>query len=297
MGDLLQILQRTGVKATATFYAGGVATDSATQVKVDVVRPDGTLLVTQANASDEAGAGIYGYQLAPQDAPTLLRLDWSGTIGGVAMTVSTWVEVLGALLFTIPALRALKVGGDTLFADATAWPDADLMDARAAVLDEFTQILGFSPVPRHARAVVDGDGSASVLLPHLLTHGLLSVTVNGAAQSIAGYTLRPAGILEATSGYALSGTFTVGRQNIAVEYLHGWPRVMGDGSNVAMVVAAMRLDPGISSTASSMTTPDGVSYTFDAAGQVTQAGTVRHFGVPKVDSWLNRWSQAGLAVA
>jgi hypothetical protein len=64
-----------------------------------------------------------------------------------------------------------------------------------------------------------------------------------------------------------------------------------------MLRAAMRLDPGISSAATNVTTPDGVSYSFDPAGQVTQAGIVRHFGVPAIDSWLNRWSQAGFAVA
>jgi hypothetical protein len=299
MADLLQILHHTGVKARVTLYADGVATDSATQVKVDVVRPDGTLLVTQANATDEAGDGVYGYQLAPQADPTLLRLDWSGTVGGVALTVSTWVEILGAHLFTIPELRALKVASGQPFAltSTPLFTDAQLMDARAATLDEFEQILGFSPVPRFAREVVDGDGLWSVILPHLHCHRLLSVTVGGVAQSVASYTLRASGILESTSNYVASGTFTTGRQNVICEYVHGWPRVQGDGGNVAILRAAMRLQPGLGSTASQVVTPDGTSYSYDPAGQVTQAGTVRHFGVPAIDSWLNRWSQAGLAVA
>jgi len=206
--------------------------------------------------------------------------------------------VLGSHLFNIADLRALRVAGSTPFS-LTATPlftDAQIMDARAATLDEFEQILGFSPVPRFARSVVDGDGLWSVVLPHLKTHRLLSVAVNGAVQQVSSYTLRRSGILEATSGYVASGTFTAGRQNVAVEYVHGEPRVMGDGGNVAMMYAAAQLLPSGFSSATTVSTPDGVSYTYEPS-EMGREGFVRHTGIRPVDRWLNRHSQSGLAVA
>ena len=300
MADLLQIQKGTGARPRVTYYANGVASDLDAGVPaVTITRLDGTTIASGTVTKVAATTGIYEFTLGAQAECTYLTVTWAGPIGGVTETLTTYVEVLGSHLFNIADLRALRVAGSTPFS-LTATPlftDAQIMDARAATLDEFEQILGFSPVPRFARSVVDGDGLWSVVLPHLKTHRLLSVAVNGAVQQVSSYTLRRSGILEATSGYVASGTFTAGRQNVAVEYVHGEPRVMGDGGNVAMLRAAMRLDPGLSSTASSVTTPDGVSYSFDPAGQVTRGGTVRHFGVPVIDSWLNRWSQVGLAVA
>jgi hypothetical protein len=298
MSDLLQILQRTGVKATATFSVDGVATDSGTQVKVDVVKPDGTLLVTQANATDEAGAGVYGYQLDPQADPTRLRLEWSGTIGGVAMTIPTWVEVLGGHLFGIGELRAFKVNGEQPFA-ATASPlftDDQLSDTRAAVLDEFTTILGFSPVPRHYREVLDGDGTGTLLLAELHAHRLLSVAVGGVAQSAGGYTLKRSGVLHASSNYAASGAFAAGVGNVAVEYVAGWQRVEGIGRHVAMTMAAAELLPDGLSNAVSVTTPDGISYSYEPS-EVGRGGYQRWTGIRKLDRWLNLHSQSGIAVA
>lgn len=288
------VLQGTTATLEARFYADGVLADDGTPT-IGITRADGSTLVASGTATTSGGTGIRRYALAAQAELNLLKATWTGA----TQTVVTYVEVVGAHLFTLADLRALRIAGSTPFSTSATplFTDTQIMDARAATLDEFEQILQFAPVPRFARSMVDGDGLWSVVLPHLKCHRLISVTVNGVAQSIGNYTLRRSGVLEATSGYVASGTFTTGRQNVAAEYVHGWERVMGDGGNMAMLRAAMRLDPGMSSTASSVTTPDGVSYSFDPAGQVTRGGTVRHFGVPAMDSWLNRWSQAGLAVA
>jgi len=299
-----QILKGTSVTVTETFSVDGTPTDLDSGVPTIVAKfPDGSALTPAPVASGAwtgRTVGQYRIVLDPQSEVTVLDpIAWTGNIGGKIQVLYSRVEWVGGLLFTLSDLRGLKVAGSTPFS-TTATPlftDQQIMDARAATLDEFEQILGFSPVPRHARSAVDGDGLWSVLLPHLKTHRLISVTVNGAAQQVGSYTLRRSGILEATSNYVASGTFTAGRQNVVVEYVHGEPRVMGDGGNVAMLRAAMRLDPGISSTASSVTTPDGVSYSYDPAGQITRGGVTRHFGVPAIDSWLQRWSQAELAVA
>jgi hypothetical protein len=297
MADLLQILHRTGVKARVTLYADGVATDSATQVKVDVVRPDGTLLVTQANATDEAGDGVYGYQLAPQADPTLLRLDWSGTVGGVALTVSTWVEVLGGLLFTLPELRALKVANGFPFA-LTATPlftDAQLMDTRAATLEEMTEVLGFSPVPRFVREVHSVDRSGTVILKELLATRVLSVSVAGVAQSAADYAISDGGVLLPVSNYAASPWASYGYGNVAVEYVAGWERVKGIGGHIAMIWTAAQLNPSGFSSATTVTVGDA-TYTYEPS-ETGRGGFERHTGIREADRWFRLHSQRGVAVA
>jgi hypothetical protein len=286
----------TGTSATLsqTFQVNGVPSDLDSGVPVvTLVRPDGTAGPASGtvNHVGSAGSGTYSFVVAKQDDPIWFDVTWAGTIGGQPQILGSRVEWVGQPLFTIPAMRALKVAGGTPFS-LTATPlvsDQQIMDARTATLDEFQQILGFSPVPRFYRETHDGDGSGCVVLGELEVTDLVSVTINGQAQAVGDYTLRPEGELVATSNYTASGSFAQGPQNVVVEYVAGWRLVMGDGSNIAMLRAAMRLDPGISSAASSVTTPDGVSYSFDPAGQVTQAGTVRHFGIPAIDSWLNRW--------
>jgi hypothetical protein len=298
VADLLQVLRGTSATVTVTFQVNGVGQNLDSGLPaITLTRPDGTAGPASGTVTS-LGAGAYSFVIAAQAEVTWLDYTAVGTVGGQPQTLRGRVEWLGATLFDIAEIRALSIGGDTPFTSSVTWPDAKLHEARSATLDEFEHFLGFSPVPRFAREIVDGDGSWYLLVPHLKAHRLLSVTVNGVAQQVSSYTLKPSGVLAATSGYTASGTFTAGVANVAVEYAHGSERVMGDGGNVAMLRAAMRLQPGISSTARSITTPDGVTYDLgDMAGQVTRAGTTRRFGVPAIDSWLQEWSQAGLAVA
>ena len=295
MADLLQFKRLTSAVLLQTFKSGTTPTDLDSGLPtITITKPDGTTIAP--GTISHPSTGTYSFTLAGQPDPTKLDVTWTGTVGGQPQTLESKVEILGWDLFTIGELRALQIGGDTPFESQTTWPDSKLHEARAATLDEFTQILGFPPVPRFYREVHSIGPSGALLLDQLKATRLLSVTVAGVAQSTSGFYLDGVAVLP-VSNYAASSWSSYGYGVAVVEYVAGWPRPMGDGSNVAMLRAAMRLQPGISSTATAVTTPDGVSYSFDAAGQVTQAGTVRHFGVPALDSWLNRWSQPRLAVA
>ncbi|HEY3261852.1 MAG TPA: hypothetical protein VGJ95_16570, partial [Pseudonocardiaceae bacterium] len=162
-----------------------------------------------------------------------------------------------------------------------------IMDARAATLDEFQRILDWSPVPRFAREFHDG-GRSWLRLRNTKAARLLSVTVDGAAQTVSGYTLRPSGLLE--------GTFASGSQNIAVEYVHGASQIPGDGARQAMLYAAAELNPSVFSSGTTVTTPDGVSVTYEPS-EMGRSGYQRHTGIRSVDRYLNRWSDIGLVVA
>jgi hypothetical protein len=300
-----QVLKGTSITVTETFSVDGTPTDLDSGVPTVVAKfPDGSALTPAPVASGSwtgRTTGQYRIVLDGQAEVTYLDpITWTGAIGGKTEVLYSRVEWIGGLLFALSDLRGLRVGDEYPFATTAtpAFTNQQLMDARAATLDEFEHFLGYSPVPRHARAVLDGDGSATLLVPHLKAHRLLAVSVNGTAQSLASYTLRPSGVLEATSSYTPSGSFTAGRQNVAVEYVHGEQRVMGDGGLAAMLRVTQRLLPGFSSAARSVTTPDGVTYDLgDMAGQVTRGGTTRRFGIPAIDSWLQEWQQSGLAVA
>jgi hypothetical protein len=303
VADLLQFKRLTSATITQTFTVDGSPLDLDSGVPVvTITRPDGTTIPSGTVSNSWAGpparsTGQYRFVLAGQPNETLLTVTWTGTIGGQSQTLQNTIEVVGADLFTISALRAMKVSGGTPFSSSVTWPDTVLADTRAEVLEEFTDILGFSPVPRFHRQVCSVGYGGQVILDGLLAHRVLSVSVAGVAQVAANYFVAPGGVLLPVSSYAAAPWAHSGYGNVVVEYVAGWDRVKGDGSDVAMLRAAMKLIPGLGSTANQVTTPDGASYSFDPAGQVTRAGNVRHYGVPAIDAWLNRHSMGGVAVA
>jgi len=297
-GELTQILVDTPSRPRGKFYSAGalVDLDAAALPTVTLTRPDGTPGPAAADIT-RVSQGVYDFRLVAADVadPVVYDVAWSGSIGGQPTTITTQVEAVGEFLFNLSDLRGLRVGNGTPFA-ATAVPnftDEQLHEARTATLEEFTRILGFSPVPRFAREVHDGDGCDRLALDEREATKLLAVTVDGAVQNLGGWTLQESGILRTTSAFRPAGYIRGGIANVAVEYVHGWQRVEGDGGIIGMARAAMRLIPGLADAASSVTTPDGTSISFDPAGQVTRAGQIRHFGIAAIDSWLNRWTQAG----
>ena len=301
MADLLQFLVRTPVTPKAKFYSGGALTDldgpAGGTCTVTLTKPDGTPGPASGTVT-HVSTGIYSFVLDGPADPTVYDIAWSGQIGSRPVTQTTQAEAVGELLFTLPALRALKVASGAPFASDTTWPDEKLMEARAVVTDEFRAILGFHPVPRHCRETKDGGGHPSVILtdPGLKASKLLSVTIDGAVKDVAAYTLKPSGILLSTSGYRSSDVFPDGVANVTVEYVSGWKRVEGEGSHAAMVMAAKHLDPSGFSNAQTVTTPDGMSYSYEPS-ETGRGGFQRHTGIRDLDRWLNRHGGPATAVA
>ena len=290
----------TTFRPRVTFYSGGTATDLDSGVPVvDVTRPDGTAISSPVLnvAKVAATTGVYEITNLPAQAnPTILRIDWAGVVGALIQTQTTWIEIAGEHLFSVAAFRAMRVAGGQPFA-LTAIPlisDTDIMDARAAILDEMTQILGFSPVPRFAREHLDSHGDNQLLLvdPGIeAQHPPLSVTVNGATQAVGGYSLGSDGILETASGYTFGGAFTSGRRNIVVEYVHGTARPPGNGSQVAMLWAAAQLNPSGFSSATTVSLPTGETYSYEPS-ETGRNGFQRFTGIREVDRWLHRWRRS-----
>jgi hypothetical protein len=282
---------QTGFTATieGRFYADGVLTDDGTPT-IGVTKADGTVLVASGTATNSGGTGVRRYALPAQPEVNLLKATWTGA----TQTVVTWVEIIGDILFTLAALRAVKVAGGTPFASTTDFPTQTLLDRRAEVTDDFEQRCGWSFVPRFTREVINGGGRCELLLEQRNATKLLSVTINGVAQSLAGFTLDRAGIVYATTNFLPTGWFRWGVNNVVVEYVRGWDRPQAAISSAALARAAMLLLPSqAGSTVSSWTTPDGTTYSYDQAGQTFAGGGVRHYGVPGIDSVLNQYSATG----
>lgn len=301
MAEVLQVLKATSAQPRGLFYADGALVDLDAAVPVvTLTKPDGTAGPASGTVT-RITTGTYAFTLTAASTAelTVYSVNWTGNVGGLAQTITTSVEVVGDYLFTLAALRAVKVGGTAAFTDTTAYPAQLLIDRRAEVTDDFAARCGWSFTPRFARETRDGDGSGCVVLGHLKASKLLSVTVGGTARSLTGYSLRPSGVLEAVSGYQPVGFFTPGRQNIVVEYVHGDDIPPPAVSTAALARAAMLLLPGQGSTVSSWTTPDGTTYSYDQAGQRFAGGGTRHYGVPAIDSVLNdpAYSAGALAVA
>ena len=301
----IQALRGTSVTVTETFSNEDGPIDLDSGVPTVVAKfPDGTALTPAPVASGAWSGrttGQYRIVLDPQAEVTYLDpITWTGTIGGKTQTLYSRVEWVGGLLFNLSDLRGLKVGNGYPFASDTTWPVAKLMEARVAVAEELRTILGFHPVPRFCRETKDGDGRASIVLtdPGLKAHrdGLLSVTIDGFAKTVTDYTLKPSGILLATSGYRASGYFPDGIANVTVEYVSGWPHVVGEGRLWSLVWAAKYLDPSGFSNAQTITTPDGVTMSYEPS-EVGRSGFQRWTGVRDLDRWLNRHAGGGVAVA
>jgi len=302
VGDLLQVLVDTSTTITETFSVDGapIDVDSGTPT-VTATYPSGTALTPAPTVSGSwtgRTTGQYRFVLDAQPEVTWLDYEMTGVIGGKTQKLKGRVEWIGASLFTVSDLRGFRVGNDYPFA-TTATPlftNEQIMQVRTAALDEVETILGFSPVPRYRRRVFNGDGSTCLILPDLMAHKLLAVTVNGTAQALSGYDLTDASVLEAVSSYSYGTAFTFGRRNVVVEYAAGWERVRGLGRDVALVLAASELLPDGLSNAVSVTPPDGISYSYEPS-ETGRGGYQRHTGIRKLDRWLNRHSQQGLAVA
>jgi hypothetical protein len=293
MADLQQILAGTSLTVTETFHIDGTPSNTdAAEPTLTLYRPDGTAYTPVPDVLDTwAGppartTGQYRFVMPRQVTPYKLKYHLDGVVGGEPQTLKGWVEWIGASLFTIAAFRALRVANGTPFAlgQTPLYSDAQIRDERTAVLDEFTDALGFSPVPRFARETHDADGGAIVLYEHKPLR-LLSVTVAGTSQAVGGYYLHPAGILRPATNYQPGPAIPYGIGNVTVEYVAGWERPRGKGSDMAMLLAAKYLNPSGFTSATSVSLPDGSTYSYEPS-ETGRGGYIRPTGFRDVDRWL-----------
>jgi hypothetical protein len=160
--DATHILRGTPATISVTWY-GGSDTDTGAAdpgvVTATITAADGTAVVTNA-ATNGTGTAARTLDLTAEQTADLDLWDVAWTSPTVG-TVTTQVEIVGALLFTIPEARAFDKGQ---LGDSTKYPDAAIAATRARILDEFERICRTAFVPRYRRLILDGEGGRQLRL-------------------------------------------------------------------------------------------------------------------------------------
>lgn len=280
--SLVRVLRTAQVVLTHVFYVDETPTDAVGAVTYSVKRLDGTV-VASGNASGPAPTGTYSLTVPAQSVLDTLTVDWTGTVGGAAVTARDIIEVVGGYIFGLAEARARPPALSLI--DYTT---ATLAQRRIGVETECEEICGQAFVPRFARVVYTLDTAsrgntlaAKLTLPHINVRTVRSVTVSGTAQSLTGVTVSASGVLR---GIVWAGvdTGTV----IAVEYEHGMDYPPEDLKDAAMLRLRSRLssgNTGVPQRALSFSVADGGVYRLS-----TPSG--KKTGIPDVDAAYERWT-------
>ncbi len=273
----------TAPTLTATFDADPGATT------VTITRGDGSALVKDAPASGTAEARSLALTRQQTAAPDRLTATWQPSAAGVA-PVEQAIEIVGDDLFTIAEARAARFhaagppDGAPPLADATKFPDARLIEARDRIADAFEAIAGMPFFPRYRREVLDGDGTAELLVP---TPALLAVRAVELRRGAAWEALDPATVLADPAGACIlrtAGAFPAGRRNVRLAYEHGHPAVPAPIRRAALRLLMAEVVPsGLPDRAVTQVVGQNV-YRLAVAGE-----RGAWFGIPEVDATLRQY--------
>lgn len=280
----VRILATTLVTLTHTFTADEQPTDAAGVVTVTVKRLDGSAVASGTASHD--GVGIYSYPVTRAVLDTL-TVDWSGTVGGSAVTVRDIVEVCGGFHFGLSEARSeLSVPASVTTAQLAA--------KRAAVERECERICRRAFVPRFERAALSGDDTDRLALPsrECEVRSIRGITVDGVAWSAPdvaavnfsaelGALYRPGGV-----------TWPAGHGNIVVEWEHGWdgpPEDLRDSEVLRLRSMLPRTRSGIPERATSFTDQAGSTYRLSMPDEEST-------GIPDVDGTYRKYTRKRRAV-
>lgn len=243
--SVADILVNTGHTLSCQWYSGDTVVDPGT-VTVTITDADGTAVVT-AGATSGATTAPRTYTLTPAQNASLTTYTavWTSAGDGDAAVVAnsqvtTYAEVVGDLLFGL--YEARQFDGAAL-SNQTIYTDADLIEFRALIADEFANRLGYPAGRRYKRVVVNGNGDDELLITgpdgesiiYLSSIRSISYRTSGTSTWTAYTATELADVLVEPWGRITRetlGTFAAGRQNIRIGFEHGmtsqhrkWPEI------------------------------------------------------------------------
>ena len=249
-----------------TFQVAGVATDpSPATATIEVLRADGTVLLSAGTATTRTGTGTFAYTLTPTHTALLDRLTvrWTATLAGYAQTHDTVVEVVGGFLFELAALRNHP---DVIRSNKT-YTDAQLVDARLWAEQRWETVCGYAFVPRYDRKRFSVSAPLR-LAPYL--RSIRSVTLNDE-------------VIAAPHEFSAEGFLKVNRTargSAVVGYEHGLDAPPYDVSDMALLIAKSKLVAGpITDRALQEWTDTG-----NTVAMATPGRSGSHFGIPEADA-------------
>jgi hypothetical protein len=280
-----RVLRTQPETLTHTFAVGETPTDASGAVTVAITDANGDP-VSSGNAT-HGSTGQYSYVLPGQAALKLLRVAWTGTIAGTAVTEVDSVEIVGGRFFTLLQAR----NSDKVLQDTGKYTTDYLDEVRLATEIECEDICDRSFFPRYTRLVLDGSGTNELMLTGHDIRTIRSVKVAPqlgqafvafTSTELAALAVTPDRVLQRTDG----NTFTEGRSNVIVELEYGLDEVPADLQRAALLRLKTRCiapNSGIPQRATSYTNPDGASYRLSLPGPWET-------GIPDVDGIYSRYS-------
>jgi hypothetical protein len=234
---------------------------------------------------EPAGSSALLYTVDPE-ALTLLdtyTVVWTVTVGEEALAYLTQLEVCGGHLFTIAAFRA-RASRET-----TSLTGALIRAARRIAEDRFEGHCHVAFVPRGARGELRGDGTTSLLLPHVALREIYALTIDGAPLSeteLAALEPEEPGIVRRPRGLR----WPRGAQ-IRCHYAHGYDGPSGDVSEAVLKLASEYAVPdrALPPRATSLSTDVGVF-------RISTAGREHPTGIPDVDAVIEKETRERPAV-
>lgn len=245
-----------------------------------------------AVASDEASVndGTLSFTLTPAMTATVKPLvsTWLGTVAGQEMQWTTYHEVVGDLLFTVPQARAFDKGA---LSNDERYPAEVISAFRDVVAESFEDVAGIAPGARYRREVLDGGWHSDLWLSKVTCIRVLGIeTREQGSKSWTAFTsdeLDDVTLKE--NGWLVRetlGTWPRGAQNVRVEYEYGWQPIPEEIRQAALYLTRDRLA--------------GTDLPRNAIGQVSELGTFTlstpgmrgsYYGLPQVDEVLRRYSR------
>lgn len=203
-------------------------------------------------------------------------------------------------IFTLAEARAFRHQGQTPLASATAYSDDLVQDAADRITEDFARIcdVSFVPVTVTDEVLDVGGGwrARTLLLPHPRVTAVSAASYRAAgvttwtdltADDLASLVIEPGGGVYWPSGY-----WPWGPGRAKVSYTHGYAAPPAAIVRAALILAVEDLaGSNISDRATQQTNENG---TFNLAVPGWRDG--QWYGVPVVDSVLQRYSERGPAV-
>lgn len=285
-----QIQAGTGYTLSCQWNSGSSAVDPGT-VTVTITDADGTAVV-EDGATVGSGTDPRTYTLTPAQtaSPTQLTAVWTSAGDGTVAAnsqVTTYAEIRGDLLFTLEEARAHRRGD---LQDTARYPDAVLEAVRFRISEMFDNIVDEAFGTKYERAIVSGNSTYALHLPHLRV-----TSVRNAAYRTAGGTTWTAYtsseladmFIEHGIVYRESlGYWPLGRQNVRIGYEHGYQRIPQEVRRVAMqMLEVFAIPSDIDMRASSFTNEMGTIQYLVTPGLTRNAFTT----VPDANEVLNRY--------
>jgi hypothetical protein len=211
---LTRVMRTSGATLSQTFYVDGVATDASGTVTVTVRRLNGAT-VASGSANHPGAVGYYTFNLPGQPLLDLLIVEWVGDVGGSTITSIEYVEIVGGHLFGLAEAAEARPP-----LDLARYPFSLIAKRRIEVEQECEDICGVAFVPRFRRVALDGDYGNTLVLPDPMVRSIRAITVDGIAWSsgqISDAHASQSGVVTLRAG-----VWPWGRQNVVIEYEHGF---------------------------------------------------------------------------